>query len=53
MAHRPYRLAHDMWQGAIGPPWRFGSVLRKMAGGSNEDTLTPHTTTSSLEFSLE
>ena len=33
-AHGPHRLSDDTWRGAIGPPWRFGSVLWRMAGGS-------------------
>ena len=34
MAHRPHRLTNDTWQGAIGLPWCFGSILGQMAGGS-------------------
>ena len=34
MAHGPQRLSDDMWRGAVGPPWQFGLVLGRMAGGS-------------------
>ena len=56
MAHEPHRLADDTWQGAIGPPWWFGSVLGQIAGGSpniyegggpNEHTLHINTSLSS------
>jgi hypothetical protein len=33
-AHGPHHLSDDTWRGAIGPPWRFGSILGRMAGGS-------------------
>lgn len=33
-AHRPHRLSVYTWQRVVGPPWRFGSILEQIAGGS-------------------